>query len=203
MVPETDNDPRTPPQEHGQPDGEIEDLIQPAAFRPWREPGQRPLRVAATGLWLGALAGCTSLVFNMVGSLVWTNVADLSQHPLRLIQVYLTFPLGDAALRLNSGYLLGFGCVLYLATGMIYGMLFEWMLWYFLPRAGWVARLVVCSVLALVVWAVNFLAILSWLQPLLFGGSWIVELIPWWVAALTHLVFGWTMALVYPLGVSR
>jgi hypothetical protein len=47
---------------------------------------------------------------------------------------------------------------------------------------------------------VNFYAILSWLQPLLFGGSWIVQEVPWWVGALTHLVFGWTMLLVQPLG---
>jgi hypothetical protein len=38
------------------------------------------------------------------------------------------------------------------------------------------------------------------LQPLLFGGNWIVEQIPWWVGALTHLVYGWTMVVVYPLG---
>ena len=24
--------------------------------------------------------------------------------------------------------------------------------------------------------------------------------LPWWVAAATHLVFGWTIALLYPLG---
>ena len=40
----------------------------------------------------------------------------------------------------------------------------------------------------------------DWLQPLLFHGDWIVTMIPPWVAALTHLVFAWTMALVYPLG---
>jgi hypothetical protein len=55
--------------------------------------------------------------------------------------------------------------------------------------------------LALAVWAVNFYGLLAWLQPLVLGGHWIVELIPWWVGALTHLVFGWTMALLYPLGV--
>ena len=49
------------------------------------------------------------------------------------------------------------------------------------------------SGLAIAVWLVNFYGILSWLQPLLFGGNWIVERIPWWVAAATHLVFGWTM----------
>ncbi len=49
---------------------------------------------------------------------------------------------------------------------------------------------------------VSFYGILLWLQPLLFGGHWITDsaLLPWWVAALTHLVYGWTMALVSPLG---
>ena len=62
------------------------------------------------------------------------------------------------------------------------------------------ARFVVVSLLAIAVWLVNFYGVLSWLQPLLFGGRWIVDQIPWWVAALTHLVFGWTMLIVYPLG---
>ena len=48
--------------------------------------------------------------------------------------------------------------------------------------------------------AVAVYLVLEALQPLLFGGNWIVSLIPWWVGALTHLVYGWTMALVYPLG---
>ena len=34
----------------------------------------------------------------------------------------------------------------------------------------------------------------------MFGGNWIVDTVPVWVGALTHLVYGWTMALVYPLG---
>jgi hypothetical protein len=44
---------------------------------------------------------------------------------------------------------------------------------------------------------------LIWLQPLLFGGSWIVELVPSCVVVLIHLVFGLTMALLYPLGERR
>ena len=34
-------------------------------------------------------------------------------------------------------------------------------------------------------------------------GNWITNpnYLPWWVAAATHLVFGWTIALLYPLGV--
>ena len=55
------------------------------------------------------------------------------------------------------------------------------------------------------IWAVMFYGILSWLQPLLVEGdpgNWITNpaYLPWWVAAATHLVFGWTIALLYPLG---
>ncbi len=57
------------------------------------------------------------------------------------------------------------------------------------------------SALSIAVWLVNFYLILAWLQPLLFGGNWIVTEVPAWVAALTHLVFGWTMVLVYPFGI--
>jgi hypothetical protein len=187
----------------GQWDQELAKLILPAALRPLREPGQRIWRIAVVGLFLGTLAGCTSLVVNVVGSVLWPALSGETQHPLRLIQVFLTFPLGARALEINSGVALALGCVLYLATGMLYGMLFELVLSIFLPHANVGARLVACSVLALIVWAVNFYGILSWLQPLLFGGRWIIELVPWWVAAGTHLVFGWTMALVYPLGVNR
>ena len=166
---------------------------------PWQPPDYRAEHYIKTGLLLGGLAGCTSLLFNVIGSVLWPAISGNPQHPLRLIQVYLTFPFGEGALQFNSGVLLALGCVVYLATGMLYGMLFEWAISYFIPVAGLLARVVFCSALALLVWAVNFYAILIWLQPLLFGNRWIVELLPWWVAALTHLVFGWTMACIYPL----
>jgi hypothetical protein len=152
------------------------------------------------GLWLGSLAGCTSLVANVIGSVLWPAISGAAQHPLRMIQVYLTFPLGETALALDSGVALALGCLLYLATGMLYGVLFELAMSWFIPNAGWRARLLACSLMALAVWIVNFYGVLAWLQPLVFGGRWIIELIPWWVGALTHLVFGWTMALLYPLG---
>jgi hypothetical protein len=89
--------------------------------------------------------------------------------------------------------------VLYLTTGMLYGVLFVFAISNAIPRAGMRVRFVACSLLAIAVWAVNFYCVLAWLQPVFFGGRWIIELIPWWAAALTHLVFGWTMAVLYPL----
>jgi hypothetical protein len=174
-----------------------------APLRPWKEPDYNAARYALVGLVLGGIAGCTSLILNVVGSLVWSSFGGEAQHPLRIIQVYLTFPLGEFALELNNGAVLALGCLLYLGTGMLFGAIFELVIAYFLPYAGVWARLVTCALLAALVWAVNFYGILIWLQPVLFGGNWIVELIPHWVALLTHVVFGLTIALLFPLGDPR
>jgi hypothetical protein len=175
----------------------------PLPLRPWKEPGYDIARYAIIGLALGAIAGCTSLIFNVVGSILWPAVGGDAQHPLRIVQVYLTFPLGESALQLNRGAVLALGCLLYLGTGMLYGMLFELVISYFLPYAGGWARMATCALLSIIIWAVNYYGVLLWLQPLLFGGNWIVELIPNWVAVLTHLVFGLTISLLYPLGDHR
>jgi len=155
---------------------------------------------ATTGFMLGMAGAAVSLMMNVIGSLVWVRITGEAQHPLRLIQVYLTFPLGEAALGIDSGLALAIGCCLYLATGAAYGMLFQLVLTRFTPQTSLMRRLAAVSVLSTVVWLVNFYGILIWLQPLLMGGNWIVDLVPWWVAWLTHLVFGGTMVLLYPLG---
>ncbi len=146
------------------------------------------------GFVLGMFGAATSLLFNVVGSLL------VGQHPLHLIQVYLTFPLGAKALQVDDGLTLAIGCCLYLATGMLLGVPFHLVLSRWFPDSPGKVRFLVVSGLALLVWVVNYYALLTWLQPLLFGGRWIVDDVPWWVAALTHLVFGWTMLLVQPLG---
>ena len=171
-------------------DGEADD---------WQQ-RQYPAYYATTGFLLGMVAAAVSLTFNIVGSLLWSQWSAEPQHPLRLIQVYLTFPLGEAARHINEGLTLAIGCCLYLGTGMAYGMLFQLALARWTQHSSFLSRAVLVTVLSLAVWLVNFYGILSWLQPLLFQGNWIVELVPWWVAALTHLVFGWTMLLIYPLG---
>lgn len=180
-------------------DEQLAEVLPPVELQPL-QPRYELRRFATAGLFQGALAGCTSLLANVIGSVVWPAVSGAVQHPLHLIQVYLTFPLGAKALALEGGALLGLGALLYLATGMVYGMLFVLVLSYLLPHAGLRARLVACTALAIAVWLVNFYGVLAWLQPALLGGRWIVELVPWWVAAATHLIFGWTIALLYPLG---
>jgi hypothetical protein len=163
----------------------------------WQATSYYTAYYATTGFILGGIAAMSSLLLNIVGALLF------GKQPLELIRVYLTFPMGEQALDFNAvdnGLILSIGCCLYVATGMLYGMLFQIVLTRFTADSSLAVRFVVVSLLAIAVWLVNFYGVLSWLQPLLFGGRWIVDQIPWWVAAITHLVFGWTMLLVYPLG---
>ncbi len=180
--------------------GQLETELSSTAETPepqWQATNYYTAYYATTGFLLGGVAAMSSLLVNVVGALMF------GKQPLELIRVYLTFPMGEQALdfsAVDNGLTLAIGCCLYIATGMVYGILFQIVLTRFAGDASFGTKFVIVSVLAIAVWLVNFYGILSWLQPLLFGGRWIVEQIPWWVAAITHLVFGWTMLIVYPLG---
>ena len=54
--------------------------------------------------------------------------------------------------------------------------------------------------LGILLWLVNFYAILSWLQPLLFGGKWVITEMPYWVASTTHVVFPVSLAVMGRFG---
>lgn len=158
------------------------------------------------GFVYGGIAAMVSLLFNVIGATL------AGKHPLEIIRVYMTFPLGEKALALSTaegtgfviddGMMLALGCCLYIGTGMVLGVLFHWIIGRFALTASIPVRLMWGTGLAVVVWLVNFYGILSWLQPALFGGDWITngQHMEWWVALATHLVFGWTMALMAPLG---
>lgn len=165
--------------------------------QPWEPSGYYTMYYLTAGLVLGMFAAMASLLFNVVGSLLWR------QDPLELIRVYLTFPLGDQALEVQSGLTMAIGCCLYLGTGMLLGVPFHLVLTRWSAGASLTRRLVIASALAILIWLVNYYLLLAWLQPLLIDMSpenLIVRRVPIWVAALTHLVFGWSMALLYPLG---
>jgi hypothetical protein len=187
-----------------------EEISREEAEKGWRATGYYTAYYATSGFLLGIFGAVASLLFNVIGA----PIADKS--PLELIRIYLTFPLGEQALRLSQagqdvyvvpdGLILAIGCCLYLATGMLLGIPVYLALTRFAARGGLAMRLLVASVVSLAIWGVNFYGILSWLQPLLIGGdpgNWITNpaYLPWWVAAATHLVFGWTIAVLYPLGV--
>lgn len=156
---------------------------------------------ATTGFMLGSLGAAVSLLANVIGAPI------AGKRPLELIQVFLTFPLGARALSLdsevNGGLIIAMGCCLYLATGMLLGVpVYVIMARLCGKNAPLIKRLVVGGVVGLGLWCVAFYGLLSWLQPLLFDGRWITDpaVLPPWVAAVTHVIFGWTLAVVYPWG---
>jgi hypothetical protein len=103
---------------------------------------------------------------------------------------------------IGDGVMLAIGCCLYLVTGMVLGVPFFVALVRFSDGKSLLYRLAVATVLSQVLWLFNFYALLSWIQPAVTGGNWITDpaVLPPWVASVTHLVFGWTLALMYPLG---
>lgn len=172
----------------------------------WQAQGYYTAYYATTGSMLGIFAAAASLLLNVIGAPI------AGKNPLELIRIYLTFPLGDAALRLTEqpgahyvlgdGVILAIGCCLYLFTGMLLGIPFYLLLTRFTANYSLAGRLAFAAVISVLLWLFNFYAVLSWLQPLLFGGHWITDpkLLPPWVAMATHVVFGWALVLLYPLG---
>lgn len=172
-----------------------EDLRHAARVEPsWPPRGYYTTYHILAGMVLGLIGAAASLLFNVVGS------AMVGQHVLQLIRVYLTFPLGEKAMELDSGFSLAAGCCLYLGTGMLLGIPFQLILTRFFEGASFTVRFVVAGLLGLAVWGLMYYGILYWLQPALVGGRWIVERVPILVAVLTHLVFAWTMMLVSQWG---
>jgi hypothetical protein len=165
----------------------------------WPPQGFYGAYYANSGFMLGGIAAVTSLLLNIIGAPL------AGKSPLELIRVYLTFPLGGRALELGSErgtLILLLGCCLYVATGVVLGVPFFVLLARLAGEGGLKKRMILATALSLLLWAINFYLILTWLQPALFGGNWITDpaILPPWVAAGTHLIFGWTLALLYPLG---
>lgn len=173
----------------------------------WQPTGFYAAYYAASGFMLGNLGAVGSLLFIVIASLF------VGKPPLELIRVYLTFPFGEQALQLldspvgkiyavSDNLVMALGCCLYLGTGMLLGIPVFVALAKLAPDGPVIRRIVVGCVVALLIWLVNFYGVLSWLQPVLFGGNWILDqtILPWWVAAAQHLVFGAIVALLYPLG---
>lgn len=143
-----------------------------------------------TGSILGGFGAIGSLLFNVVGSVIF------DKNPFELIRVFMTFPMGQNAMTSDSSTMLIVGIILYVFTGAMYGIVFEVVMAKYFKNSARGQRFLGAITLGLVIWIVNFYGILSWLQPMLFGGDWIISAIPFWVAALTHVVFALTMVII-------
>jgi hypothetical protein len=155
----------------------------------WPPPGYDLLWHVVIGMTLGAIGALVSLGANILGAPLF------GEQPLRLIRVYLTFPMGEAALTAESASVLFIGCMLYLTTGALFGVAFHIAMSLYFRDASRGRKFALATAMGLGLWIFNYYLVLSWLQPLLLGGNWIVSTVPIGVAALTHLCYAWTVAI--------
>ena len=145
------------------------------------------------GIIIGILGSVTSFAFNVVGSLL------VSQDPLRFLRVYGTVFLGPRALTTDDLNFFMLVAVVHFSVGAAAGAVFHVLVNRFVPgRAG--VQILLGGAYGLLMWLVNFYLVIAWLQPRLVGQAYVLELMPAWVAALTHVVYGLTLGVLQPLG---
>ena len=145
---------------------------------------------------IGAFAGFLGSVAILGAEIAGARVMGFA--PFMLMRYYATLHDGPGALLMSSRSFILDAFSMHLAFGSALGAVFVLL-------ASWQRiekfRIYVAAGVGfgLCVWIFNFYFLLIWLQPLINGKAFIVENIPWWVAAMTHAAYGVTVALVsYP-----
>ena len=144
------------------------------------------------GATIGIIASLTSFACHVIGSLI------MRQDPLLFLRVYGTLFLGARALSTDHLNFFMLVAIVHFSVGAVAGAVFLVLSNRYLPDRQ--AVMVACgAAYGLLMWMANFY-IISHLQPLLWGQSFILDLMPAWVAAGTHLVYGVTLGFLQPLG---
>jgi hypothetical protein len=167
-------------------------LIEPATAH-WPPIGFYLTFYIVAGTTIGILGSLASFIFHVVGSLM------VNQDPLKFLRVYGTVFLGARALTTEDLNFFMLVAVVHFSIGAIAGAVFHVLVNRFVPdRTGLQIGLGVLY--GLLMWFVNFYLVLSWLQPRLVGEAYVLQLMPAWIAALTHVIYGLTLGLLQPLG---
>ena len=146
--------------------------------------------LGTVGALAGFLGSLTSLAANLLGA--WA----LGIERLMLLRVYATIFEGSDALQLENTSFVAEVLLIHMIVGAMFGVVFVTLASRFLQSRQLVHYAAAGGGFGLLLWIGNFYLILSWLQPLISGDAYIVENIPWWVAALTHSCYGLTLAVV-------
>jgi hypothetical protein len=145
------------------------------------------------GTLIGILGSLVSFLFNVVGSLL------VNQDPLLFLRVYGTFFLGAKALTTDDLTFFMLVAVVHFSVGAIAGAVYHVAVNWLLPERP-LAQIAIGAAYGLLMWLVNFYGIIIWLQPRLVGQAYVLQLMPAWVGALTHLIYGLTLGFLQPLG---
>ncbi len=146
--------------------------------------------LGTVGALAGFLGSVTSFVANVLGA--WA----LDVERLMLLRVYATIFEGPDALLLEDTPFVAEVLLVHIVVGALFGVVFVALTSQF-PQIRQPVHYAAAGLgFGLLLWIGNFYLVLSWLQPLISGEAYIVENIPWWVAALTHICYGLTLAAV-------
>jgi hypothetical protein len=145
------------------------------------------------GLLIGILGSLASFACNVLGSLL------LEQDPLLFLRVYGTVFLGPKALVTDDLNFFMLVAVVHFSVGAFAGAIFHVLVNLFVPdRTSLQVGLGVLY--GVLLWIINFYVVIVWLQRDLFGEAYVLQLMPAWVALLTHAVYGLTLGILQPLG---
>jgi hypothetical protein len=160
---------------------------------PWPPEGFYLTFYVVAGGILGILASLTSFLFNVFGSLM------IDQDPYYVLRVYGTVFLGQDALTTQDLNFFMLVAIVHFSVGAMAGAVFHVFVNYFgVSRPA--QQIAAGALYGVLMWVVNFYLVLWWLEPALVGQAYVLELMPAWVAALTHVVFGLTLGVLQPLG---
>jgi hypothetical protein len=166
----------------------------PAGPRGWPPPGFYTTFYVVAGMTLGTMGAIASFIFNVVGSVI------VAQDPMLILRVFGTFFLGQDALTTDNLNFLMLVLLTHVIVGALGGAVFHVVINRNFADRSSGQKVLYSALFGCAIWLINFYGVISWLQPLLVGQAYILRLIPFWVAALTHIIYGLTLGLLQPLG---
>lgn len=146
------------------------------------------------GLAFGIVGGVTSFLFNLLGSMT------VSQDPVLILRVFGTLFLGKEALTTDNFNFLVLVLMVHFSVAALGGALFHVVVSRYLGERGLMFKILLGGTFGAALWLVNFYGIIVWLQPAIWGQAFILKMMPFWVAALTHIVYGLTIGALQPTG---
>ena len=144
------------------------------------------------GATIGVLASLASFACHVIGAVI------THRDPLLFLRVYGTVFLGARALSTDDLNFFMLVAIVHFSVGAMAGAVFLIFSTRFLPQQPTI-QVAIGAAYGLVMWALNFYLI-SRFQPLIWGQNYVLQLMPAWVAAGTHLVYGLTLGMLQPLG---
>jgi len=143
---------------------------------------------------VGAVAGFLGSLVMITGDVIAAGI--MGKSPFMLLRVYATLKEGAGALSLSDWSFFLNAFVMHLALGSAFGAIFALIVSGRARYQSMAYYLAAGTMFGLTIWIVNFYLLLSWIQPLINGREYILTNIPWGVAAITHAMYGLTIAAV-------